>query len=138
MFFVLSDKSTDPNFTVTSALYLHSLELVITAIFYNPSLTLAILDRHGWTPKFFAAWFKNIPKFTRVHDRKLGIGAMCAIFEWLASVGAAPLAQSSSQLVVGALQIFREFPAALNGTFFRHFFGTAFLTCYGLISTSGI
>ncbi|KAI5474959.1 hypothetical protein MNV49_002143 [Pseudohyphozyma bogoriensis] len=113
MTFVLSN-GEDPDFIVTKSLYLHSLELIITAIFYNPALSLAILDRHDWTQRFFATWFKNLSKYSRVHDKKMSIGAICAIFEWLASTnGSAPLAQSASQLVVGALQVLKDFPASL-------------------------
>lgn len=113
MTFLLS-KNTDEDFVVTTSLYLHSLEVLISSILYNPALSLAILDGHDWTQQFFANWFKNLPKMTRVHDKKMTIAAICALLEWLATVGAgAPLAQSSSQLVVGAIQVFRELPLAL-------------------------
>ena len=113
MAFVLST-SEDEDFVVTNSLYLHSLEVVITAVLYNPALALAILDGHEWTQQFFAAWFKHLPKLTRVHDKKMTITAICALLEWLSTVGVgAPLAQNASQLVVGALQVFRDLPAAL-------------------------
>jgi importin-7 len=113
MTFILS-KNTDEDFVVTTSLYLHSLEVLISSILYNPALSLAILDGHDWTQQFFANWFKNLPKMTRVHDKKMTIAAICALLEWLATVGVgAPLAQSSSQLVVGAIQVFRELPSAL-------------------------
>lgn len=113
MSFVLS-KNEDDDFVVTNSLFLHSLEVVITAVLYNPALSLAILDGHDWTQQLFASWFKHLHKFTRVHDKKLTIMAICALLEWLATVGAgAPLAASSSQLVVGAIAVFRELPLAL-------------------------
>lgn len=111
---VVLSKSEDEDFIVTNSLYLHSLEVVITAILYNPALALAILDGHDWTQQFFAAWFKHLPKLTRVHDKKMTITAICALLEWLSTVGVgAPLAQNASQLVVGALTVFRDLPAAL-------------------------
>lgn len=112
----LTDK--DDDFVVTNSLFLHSLNVLITAMLYNPALTLAILDRHDWTQAFFAQWFKNLPKLTRVHDKKISIEAICALFEWLAQNPQAPLAQNAGQLIVGALQIFKDLPEALNSELF--------------------
>jgi hypothetical protein len=113
MTFVLS-KNEDDDFVVTPSLFLHSLEVIVTAILYNPAMSLAILDGHDWTQPFFSIWFKHLPKYTRVHDKKMCIAAICTLLEWLANGGGAvPLAQSSSQLIVGALQLFKDFPAAL-------------------------
>lgn len=112
---VVLSTSDDADFTVTSSLFLHSLELVVTAIFYNPALSLAILERHNWTGQLFTLWFKHIPKYTRVHDKKISIGAICGIFEFLAGNESPQLAQGSSQLLVGALLLFRDFPAAIQG-----------------------
>ncbi|KAK4703327.1 hypothetical protein P7C70_g2895, partial [Phenoliferia sp. Uapishka_3] len=107
------NEDTDKDFVITVPLFLHSLELVITSIYYNPALTLAILDRHDWTQQFFSLWFKHLHSYSRVHDRKLGIAAICALFEWLASVGDAPLAHNASQLLGGALQLFKGLPEAI-------------------------
>ncbi|KAM0754334.1 ARM repeat-containing protein [Meredithblackwellia eburnea MCA 4105] len=115
MHFVMNagNAETDPDFVITVPLFLHSLELVITAVYYNPTLTLAILDRHQWTQQFFAQWFKHLSSYSRVHDRKLGIVAICALFEYISSSANAPLAQNASQLLVGALQLFKGFPEAV-------------------------
>lgn len=111
--FVLS-KGEDDDFVVTKTLFLHSLELVILGISYNPQLTIAILDRHDWTQQFFALWFKNLGKYTRVHDKKIILWAICSLFEWLNGVGAgSPLAANAQQLVVGALEVFKNYPRAL-------------------------
>jgi len=108
------NKTDDPEFVVTKSLYLHALEVVIVAVTYNPALALAYLDGHDWTQSFFASWFKSIKKYTRVHDKKISVAAICAILEWLATAGNAPLAQSAGQLVLGALEVFRDFPEALK------------------------
>ncbi|GAA5868463.1 hypothetical protein JCM1840_007004 [Sporobolomyces johnsonii] len=114
LFFVLSEEDDD-DFTVTRSLLLHCVELVITAMSYNPSLTLAILDRHEWTQQFFAIWFKNLGKFTRVHDKKIILWAICSLFEWLNGVGAgSPLAGNANQLLLGALEVFSQLPKALG------------------------
>lgn len=113
MNFVLS-KSDDPDFVVTTGLYFHSLELTFTALFYNPGLTLAILDRHGWTQQFFASWFKHLSTLNRVHDIKLSVCAICAVFEWLTQNPDAQLASAAHQLVIGALDMFKHLPSALT------------------------
>ncbi|GAA6037955.1 hypothetical protein JCM8097_009507 [Rhodosporidiobolus ruineniae] len=113
MGFVLS-KNEDEDFVVTKTLFLHSLELVVLAVSYNPQLTIAILDRHDWTQQFFAQWFKNLSKYSRVHDKKVILSAICALFEWLNGVGAgSPLAGNVGQLVQGALEVFKQYPRSL-------------------------
>ncbi|GAA5967114.1 hypothetical protein JCM11641_000445 [Rhodosporidiobolus odoratus] len=113
MGFVLS-KNEDDDFVVTKTLFLHSLELVILAVSYNSQLTIAILDRHDWTQQFFAQWFKNLGQYTRVHDKKISLWAICALFDWLNGVGAgSPLSGNAGQLVAGALKVFETYPNAL-------------------------
>ncbi|GAA6019455.1 hypothetical protein JCM10207_001394 [Rhodosporidiobolus poonsookiae] len=114
MTFVLS-KNEDDDYVVTRHLFLHSLELVILAVSYNPQLTIAILDRHDWTQQFFASWFKHLRKYTRVHDKKISLWAICSLFDWLNGVGAgSPLAGNVGQLVAGALEVFKNYPKALG------------------------
>ncbi|GAA5932308.1 uncharacterized protein JCM15063_001186 [Sporobolomyces koalae] len=114
-FFFVTSEEDDDDFTVTRSLLLHCVELVITAMSYNPALTLAILDRHDWTQTFFAIWFKNLGKFTRVHDKKIILSAICSLFEWLNGVGAgSPLSGNANQLLLGALEVFRDLPRALG------------------------
>lgn len=49
-----------------------------------------------------------------MHDKKISVAAICAILEWLALAGSAPLAQSAGQLVAGALRVFEDLPEALK------------------------
>lgn len=114
-------KNDDEIFAVTPSLYLHSLELVITCFFYNTSLSLSILaqSQHPtWTQEFFTAWFKNLAKYSRVHDIRICVGAICEIFEWLAANSEKPegalLLAGSSQLIVAALKLFKIFPEAMR------------------------
>lgn len=58
---------------------IHLMEMVINAIYYNPVLTLNILDSKGWAEDFFSLWIQSISKFTRVHDKKLCILAISAL-----------------------------------------------------------
>lgn len=57
----------------------HLMEMIISAIFYNPALTLAELEATGWTNRFFTMWFGNMDIFTRVHDKKLCISAIITL-----------------------------------------------------------
>ncbi|BGP23398.1 nonsense-mediated mRNA decay protein [Rhodotorula toruloides] len=113
MWFVLKHDE-DEDFVVTKTLFMHALELVVLAISYNPQLTIAILDRHDWTQQFFAHWFKNLSKYSRVHDKKIILWAICTLFDWLNGPGAAsPLKGNVGQLVAGALEVFKTYPSAL-------------------------
>ncbi|KAI9216203.1 armadillo-type protein [Blastocladiella britannica] len=55
-------------------------EVGINALYYDPVLTLRIMEEHQWTGPFFAAWMQAVPKMSRVHDKKLGIIALCSLF----------------------------------------------------------
>ncbi|KLU90519.1 hypothetical protein MAPG_10372 [Magnaporthiopsis poae ATCC 64411] len=58
---------------------IHLMEMVINAIYYNPTLALQILEAKGWTNKFFSLWFSSMEHFSRVHDKKLCIVAIVAL-----------------------------------------------------------
>lgn len=58
---------------------IHLMEIVINAIYYNPILTLQVLETNGWTNKFFSLWFGSMESFTRVHDKKLCIVAIVSL-----------------------------------------------------------
>lgn len=121
MGFLLS-KSVDEDFTTTPSLHLHSLLLVIASLNYSPALTLSLLSSQTsgnppleWKTRFFGMWFKDLSKLSRVHDRKLSIGAICEVIEWLQRDGEADsLVGSLSQLLVGALVVFKDLPGALQ------------------------
>lgn len=57
----------------------HLMEMVINAIYYDPVLSLQILESQGWTNKFFSLWFGSMASFTRVHDKQLCILAIIAL-----------------------------------------------------------
>ncbi|KAM0788606.1 hypothetical protein ACM66B_001727 [Microbotryomycetes sp. NB124-2] len=103
----------DPNFVVTNSLFLHALLSVVMAMWYNPAMTMTILDAHDWTQQFFAHWFKRLSKLNRVHDKKISIEAICAILEWLVTNPASSLNANVGQIVAGGLVIFSDFAEAL-------------------------
>jgi len=56
------------------------IEVVANALFYNAAFTLQILEKKNWTKNIFEAWFQLIPKHHRMHDKKLAILALTALF----------------------------------------------------------
>jgi hypothetical protein len=60
---------------------IHLMEMVINAIYYDPILSLQILETQGWTNKFFSLWFGSMTSFTRVHDKQLCILAIIALLD---------------------------------------------------------
>lgn len=111
MSFVTRENSRDEP-VVTQELHANSLELIITALYYNAPLTLSILSRNNQAEAFFKHWFKKLPIFTRVHDRKLCILAITAMLtslpDQLASMPGLP-----EQLMQAALTLFEGMPQAL-------------------------
>jgi hypothetical protein len=49
----------------TSEFKVHCLEIVINCIYYNPQLTLSVLEENQWTQGFFTLWFNTLDKFSR-------------------------------------------------------------------------
>lgn len=70
---------TAPDEPKVKSYKIHLMEMVINAIYYNPILTLQVLEQKGWTNKFFSLWFGSMDTFTRVHDKKLCIVAIVAL-----------------------------------------------------------
>lgn len=93
---------------------LHLLEMVINSIYYNPLLTLQILESKGWTNRFFSLWFGNMTAFSRVHDKKLCIAAISSLL----SINPDQVPQSISvgwpRLLQGITELFRTLPYAMK------------------------
>nr|AYN77763.1 importin B domain protein [Berkeleyomyces basicola]AYN77769.1 importin B domain protein [Berkeleyomyces basicola] len=90
----------------------HLMEMVIGAINYNPLLALHVLEQGNWTNTFFTLWFTQMAWFTRVHDKKLCIGAIVALL----SIGPQNVPASVStgwpRLLQGVTELFRTLPQA--------------------------
>ncbi|KAI9202660.1 armadillo-type protein [Polychytrium aggregatum] len=93
---------------------IHCLEVVINCIFYNPTATLALLEQAGLTTTFFTLWFKHLEDFTRVHDKKLCISAICAIMDLPVESLPASVQSGYAQIVAVMVSIFDSLPAALE------------------------
>ncbi|PSS09330.1 hypothetical protein M430DRAFT_128428 [Amorphotheca resinae ATCC 22711] len=93
---------------------IHLMEMVINAIYYNPVLSLHVLESNGWTNKFFSWWFSSIDSFTRVHDKKLSIAAIVALLTLNADQVPVSVQQGWPRLLQGIVRLFQTLPAALK------------------------
>ncbi|OKL61922.1 hypothetical protein UA08_02606 [Talaromyces atroroseus] len=98
----------------TKSYRVHLMEMVINAVYYNPSLTLQVLEVKGWTNKFFSAWFSNIESFRRVHDKKLSIVAISSLLTLKAEDVPASVQGGWPRLLQGVTRLFHTLPAALQ------------------------
>lgn len=93
---------------------IYLMEMVINAIYYNPILTLRVLESNGWTNKFFSSWFSNIESFSRVHDKKLSIVAISSLLTLRAEDVPSSVQQGWPRLLQGIVRLFQTLPAALK------------------------
>ncbi|KAG0364031.1 hypothetical protein BGZ54_007909, partial [Gamsiella multidivaricata] len=68
---------------------------------------------NGWTQRFFEVWFANLDKFSRVHDKKLSIFALCAIINVPVEQLPATLQSAWPQVLNGIIRNFEGLPTAL-------------------------
>lgn len=93
---------------------IHLMETVINAIYYNPRLSLHVLESHGWTNKFFSLWFSSIDTFTRVHDKKLSIAAITSLLILPGDQVPVSVQPGWPRLLQGIVRLFQTLPAALK------------------------
>ena len=93
---------------------IHLMEMVINAIYYNPILSLQVLESNGWTNKFFSSWFSSIESFARVHDKKLSIIAISSLLTLQAGDVPASVQQGWPRLLQGVVRLFQTLPAAMK------------------------
>ncbi|KAK5130976.1 hypothetical protein LTR08_001387 [Meristemomyces frigidus] len=93
---------------------IHLMEMVINAIYYNPRLALTMLEANDWTNKFFSFWFSSIDSFTRVHDKKLSIGAITALLTLNSNEVPHSVQQGWPRLLQGIVRLFQTLPAAMK------------------------
>lgn len=92
----------------------HCLEVVINSLYYNPSLTMRILEENHWVKGFFGLWFQHLNKFSRVHDKKLVIAALCAILETPFDQMPGSLHEGWPSLLDTILACFQTLPKAIE------------------------
>jgi len=88
--------------------------MVINGIYYNPRLAMQVLEANGWTNKFFSLWFGSIDSFTRVHDKKLNIGAITALLTLRADEVPQSVLNGWPRLLQGIVRLFQTLPAAMK------------------------
>lgn len=93
---------------------IHLMEMVINAIYYNPVMTLQVLETKGWTNKFFSLWFGGMTSFSRVHDKKLCIVAISALLSLKGDQIPASVSTGWPRLLQGTVEIFRGLPSAVE------------------------
>ncbi|KAJ5938622.1 hypothetical protein N7466_001756 [Penicillium verhagenii] len=98
----------------TKSYRIHLMEMVINAIYYNPVLSLQVLEAKNWTNKFFSNWFSNIDNFRRVHDKKLSIAAISSLLTMAAGDVPVSVQQGWPRLLQGVTRLFQTLPAALK------------------------
>ncbi|KAJ5485134.1 importin [Penicillium diatomitis] len=98
----------------TRSYRIHLMEMIINAIYYNPALSLQVLEAKGWTNKFFSTWFSSIDQFRRVHDKKLSIAAISSLLTMKAADVPVSVQQGWPRLLQGVTRLFQTLPAALK------------------------
>ncbi|KAI8097286.1 armadillo-type protein [Halteromyces radiatus] len=93
---------------------IHCLEVVINCLYYNPALTLRILEDNHWTQGFFSLWFGLLDKFSRVHDKKLVIVTLCAILELPSDQIPHSLQSGWSHILNSIIMVFKSLPKAIE------------------------
>jgi hypothetical protein len=93
---------------------IHLMEMVISAMHYNPILTLQVLESKQWTNKFFSLWFGNMSSFTRVHDKKLCVAAISTQLSIPPESVPTSVSTGWPRLLQGIAELFRTLPAAIK------------------------
>ncbi|KAF9586016.1 hypothetical protein BGW38_010410 [Lunasporangiospora selenospora] len=96
----------------TAEFRIQAVEVVMNCLYYNPGATLRLLEENGWTQRFLSVWFANLDKFTRVHDKKLSIVALCSILSVPVEQLPAALQSGWPQVLNGILRNFEGLPMA--------------------------
>ncbi|KAI9022225.1 armadillo-type protein [Phycomyces nitens] len=98
----------------TTEFKVHCIEVVINCLYYNPILTLHLLEENQWTQGFFTLWFNTLDKFSRVHDKKLVIVSLCSLLELPAEQIPASLQAGWPQVLGGIINVFKTLPKAIE------------------------
>jgi hypothetical protein len=65
----------------TKGLKIYVIEQVLNCIFYNPNLTIQLINQSGWTTQFFEMFFGEYNNYKRVHDKKLVIMSITELLD---------------------------------------------------------
>ncbi|KAI8326881.1 armadillo-type protein [Choanephora cucurbitarum] len=98
----------------TTEFKVYCLEVVINCLYYNPLLTLHIMEENQWTQGFFTLWFSNLKKFSRVHDKKLVILTLCSLLALPNENIPLSLQSGWSQILISISDVFDSLPKAIE------------------------
>ena len=92
------------------------LEVIINAIYYNPSVTLQYLAHYNFVTRFFEMWFEEAERFLRVHDKTLSILALMKVVQLPREYLPVALQQDGalSYLMKGMMKFFESLPEAIK------------------------
>ncbi|KAJ3097931.1 hypothetical protein HDU97_004467 [Phlyctochytrium planicorne] len=98
---------------LTPGMRAHYTELLICCVYYNPTVSLRILESLDGHLFFFDLWFKHLLNFPRVFDKKLMILTLCGLLD--GPVDQFPWLQHHAHLLVnGIINTFKTYPEALK------------------------
>ncbi|GAA5795592.1 hypothetical protein HPULCUR_000953 [Helicostylum pulchrum] len=98
----------------TTEFKVHCIEVVVNCLYYNPALTLSILEENQWTQGFFTLWLSTLDKFSRVHDKKLVIVTLCTLLSLPADKIPPSLLPGWPQLLTSVSHVFQSLPKAME------------------------
>jgi hypothetical protein len=90
------------------------LEVVIASLYYNPQVTLAVLESKGYTRDFFTIWFENKGKLSRVQDKKLSVLAVLGVLLLPDEQIPTSIRDNLAQLAKALVNIMETLPAAVE------------------------
>lgn len=103
---------TTPKMIKSINFRIQAIEVPINAIYYNPVAALRIFEENGWSNTIFNTWFSNIKRFSRVHDKKLIVLALCALIGLPIEQVPPTLQPAWPRLLQVAVEVLQSLPAA--------------------------
>eukprot|EP01126_Amoeba_proteus_P045958 TRINITY_DN5172_c0_g1_i2.p1 TRINITY_DN5172_c0_g1~~TRINITY_DN5172_c0_g1_i2.p1 ORF type:complete len:631 (+),score=189.97 TRINITY_DN5172_c0_g1_i2:875-2767(+) len=85
------------------------LGVVANGFYYNPLITLNLLESREWTSEIFKEWLEMIPELPRLHDMKLSILALCTLFHLSPSQWPASLQQRAKDILLAIMDTIQRF-----------------------------
>jgi hypothetical protein len=90
------------------------LEIALNAIYYNPMMSLTLLHQAGWLAGFLDLFVSAKGLFTRVHDKRIAMAALSAIFHCPGAVLPAEIKAALPSLLSIFIACVQEYPRALE------------------------
>ncbi|KAJ1951935.1 Nonsense-mediated mRNA decay protein 5 [Linderina pennispora] len=98
----------------TRGFLVYTLEVILNALYYNPVITLSVLEQFQWTSGIFTRLVQSIDKFTRVNDKKLVVLGLTSLLSVPADQLPASLQAGLPQVFEGILQTFHTLGEAVE------------------------